>query len=185
MTYVKLFSEEKSRLMNRKVLTIAGVLLLCVVFTVVNYAAPVYGDEDSLPAEVTVTSPAAGSYGVEVVGSSRVLLPRRALSEPDGRGAWMLCRGWIDVELEDMVTDCSEVSIWAAKRGRRSLRFNVYVSADDSAWIHIGSGKCTSRSYARYDFSGDFGEVKYIKVKRNGLDRWSVMVLDAVMGERR
>ena len=166
--------------MNRKVLTIVGVLLLCVVFTTVQYAAPVYGDEDSLPADVTVTSPSAESYGASVAASSRVFLPQHAPGEPDGRGAWMLRRGWIDIELGDMVTGCNDISIWAAKGGWGFPSFNVHVSTDGSTWTYIGSGKCTSGNYAHYDFSGDFGDVRYIKVKRNGSGRWSVMLLDAV-----
>jgi hypothetical protein len=183
MTYAKLFSEGKSRLMNKKILIIAGTLSLCVVFAAVQYAAPVYGD-DSLPAEVTIVSPSAESYGARVIVSSQVFLRWFALGEPDVEGARMLRKGWVDIELEDRVTDCSEVSIWARKAGWGVASFTVYISADGNTWTHIGGGKCTSTSYSQYDFSGDFGDVKYIKVKRNGWGRWSVMMLDAVMAER-
>ena len=171
---------KRDRVVNRKGLLVTGILSLCIVFGAVQYAVPVYGSEDSLPAEATVTSPSAESYGASVAASSRVFLPQHAPGEPDGRGAWMLRRGWIDIELEDTVTGCTNISIWTVKRDWRSPSFKVYVSADGSTWTYIGGCKCTSTGYTRYDFSGIFGDVRYIKVRRNGSGRWSVMLLDAV-----
>ena len=176
--------KEKGGVVNKKFLFIVGVLLLCVAFAVVEYALPAYGSEESLTATATVTSPSAESYGASVAASSQVFLPWHALGKPDGWGAWMLRRGWVDIELEDVVTDCNEVSIWARRAGWGFPRFDVYVSADGSSWIDVGSGSCTSKGYTRYDFSGDFGDVEYVKVRRNGSGRWSMMMLDAVVGER-
>ena len=169
--------------MTKSHVLIGGALLFCFVLGVVQNAAPVHGDEESITAGVTVRAPVAESYGATIVASSRVLLRWRALGEPDGRGAWMLRGGRISIELEDMVTDCSDVSIWAAKRGWRSPRFTVYVSADGSNWTYIGGARCTSRRYVRYDFGGDFGEVKYIGVRRAG--QWSVLLLDAAWAKVR
>ena len=175
--------------MTKKSVFVIASLLLCIVFAAVHYAVPAYGsDESLLTASVTVTPPVSESYGTRVSASSWVFLRRLTLGEPDSGGAWMLRRGriggGIGIELEDMVADCSKVSIWAAKRGRRAPSFKVYVSADGSHWTYIGSGKCTSTGYTRYDFSGDFGEVKYVGVKRDN-KRFAVILLDAVMAERR
>ncbi len=93
----------------------------------------------------------------------------------------------------DMVIGCNEVSIWAAKVGCGSPRFSVYVSADGANWTEVGSVSCSSSPwwplcYARYDFNGDFGDVKYVKVSRGG-PLWSWLLLDAAraksqVGER-
>lgn len=180
-----MLKKKGGKISGEKGLLVAIILLLCIVFGGVQYAAPVCGDEDSLLAEVTIVSPVAESYGARVVASSHVFLRWFALGEPDRKGAWMLRRGWIDIELKDVVTDCNQVSVWVAKRGWRSPGFKVYVSADGSSWTKVESGSCTTGSYTRYEFGGDFGDVKYVKVKRNGAGRWSVMLLDAVMAERR
>jgi len=141
---------------------------------------PTYAADDSIDVTVTVTSPSPESYGVSVAVSSRVFLPWRALGEPDGSGAWMFQKGWIAIELEGTVTDGNNISIWVAKRGWKSPVFKVYASVDGSTWKHIGGGKCTTTGYTRYDFSGAFGDVKHIKVERNGSGRWSFMLIDAV-----
>lgn len=172
--------------MNKKWPLVAGILLLCVICGAMQYTAPAYSSDDSSD-EVTVTATVgpSESYGARVVASSRwVFLPWRALGEPNGRGAWMFHRGWISIELENMVTDCSTISIWSAKRGRGAPYSSVYISSDGSTWTHIGGGKCTSTSYTRYDFSGAFGDVKYVKVKRNWVAPRSVLLLDAVMAKR-
>jgi len=173
-------NKEKAGRIGKKFLDIISILLLCVIFAAGQHAVPTYAADEPIDVTVTVTSSSPESYGESVAASSRVFLSWRALGEPDSQGAWMLQRGWISIKLEGTVANCSGISIWAARRGWRSLSFKVYASADGSAWKHIGGGKCTSRSYTRYDFSGAFGDVKYIKVKRNGSGRWSFMLLDAV-----
>ena len=173
-------NREKVYRLSKQTLFVVCILLLCVIFAAGQYAVPTYASDEPIDVTVTVTSSSPESYGVSVVDSSRVFLPWRALGEPDGSGAWMFQKGWIAIELEGMVTDGSNISIWAAKRGWKSPAFKVYASADGSTWKHIGGGKCTSGSYTRFDFSGAFGDVKYIKVKRNGPGRWSFILLDAV-----
>ena len=46
--------------------------------------------------------------------------------------------------------------------------------------MYIGDGEGKSKNYERYDFSGAFGDVKYIRIERNLLWSWSIMLLDAV-----
>jgi len=173
-------NKRKTNRSGEKFLFIISLWLLCVTLAAGQYAGLVYADDDAIDATVTVTSTSEESYGVGVVASSRVLLSRRALGEPDSRGALMFAKGWVSIELEGTVTDCSQVSIWLAKRGKGSPRFKVYTSSDGSSWTYIGGGKCTSQRYSRYDLGGDFGDVQYIKVKCNQSWRWSAISLDAV-----
>jgi len=173
-------NQKKAYRPSKQTLFVVCILLLGVIFAAGQYAVPTYASDEPIDVTVTVTSSSPESYGVSVADSSRVFLPWRALGEPDGRGAWMLQRGWVSIELESMVANCSDISIWAAKRGWRSPVFKVYASTDGSTWKHIGGGKCTTTGYTRFDFSGAFGDVKYIKVRRNASGRWSFMLLDAV-----
>jgi len=162
----------------RRLLLLSGGAF-CVIL-VAAYWTPTWADDESLlDANVTVTSTAEQSYGASIVASLHTFLPWRALGKPDSRAAWVCKRGRISIELEDTVTDCSSVSIWAARRGWGPLRFSVYVSPDGDNWICAGSARCVSGGYKRYDFSGDFAEVKYVRVKHGG-SWWSAILLDAV-----
>ncbi len=178
MTSVK---ENNGRTMNRKPILIAGILLLSIVCIAVQYALPVYGSntESSLGASVNVVPPFTESYGGSIAASHRCIFARAALGEPDGRGAVMFRGGWVSIELEHALTGCSGISTWAAKLGWGAPSFIVYVSADGSTWVEIGGVSCASRSYTRNDFDGDFGDVRYIGVKRYG-PRWSLLLIDAV-----
>lgn len=168
-------------MVSKKALSLVVVLLLCVALVAEQYAVPVWAEDESLlDATVTVTSSSPESYGASVAASSGVFLQGSALGQPDSWGAWMHRRGWISIELEDTVMDCSHVSLWLAKIGRRDPGFKVYISTDGSNWTYIGNDRCTTGSYTQYDFSGDFNEVKYIKIKRNGSGRWSWLLIDAV-----
>ena len=166
-------------MISKKALFIADILLLCVIFSMVQHAVPGYASETFITASVTVT-PLVESYGASVAGSFGVSSSDAALGEPDGSGATMRRGGWLSIELRGMLTGCTDISIWAAKGGGKFPGFNVYVSADGSSWTQVGSGKCTSRSYTRYDFSGAFGDVQYIKVSHDG-SRSAKMLLDAVL----
>ena len=166
---------------DKKSVFMAGIWLLCLILFTIQYAVPVSaGDESSVDTEVTVTSNGDQSYGDSVVASSRVLSSGRALGEPDKLGSYMFMRGWISIELEGIVVDCSNISVWLAKRGWQSSRFNVYISSDSINWAYVGGGTCKSRGYIRYDFSGAFNGIKYIKVERDRYWSWSIISLDAV-----
>ena len=165
---------------SKKAFLMVSILLLGAVLAAMPQGRPACADDTSLGASVTVIPASQESYGERVVASSRILMRWRALGEPDGRGAWMLHQGWASIRLADTVTDCNTVSIWAAKIGFWSPKFKVYVSANGRRWTYIGSGKCTSQGYAQHDFTGTFGDVKYIQVRRIGSSRWSFMLLDAV-----
>lgn len=174
-------NKKKTGRPSKKSIFIGGILLLCVILAQVQYAVLVYADKGPIDVTVTVTSPPiAESYGASIAASSGVVLPGRALGEPDGKGALMFRRSWVSIELEGTVKDCSDISVWVAKRGWRSHEFKLYASSDGSTWIYVGSGTSTSGRYTRYDFAGTFGEVKYIKFERDKWWRWSIMSLDAV-----
>ena len=164
---------------GKKYRLIAGVLLFGIILVVGQYSL-VYATDDSIDVTVTVTEPANESYGANVIGSDQVWLPWRALGEPDRRGALIFRRGWVTIELENTVVDSTRVSIWAARWGWKPPHFKVYASADGSDWQYIGNGKCQSVRYTRFDFNGNFGDVRYIKVERNQMWAWSTMALDAV-----
>jgi hypothetical protein len=171
---------KKTGILSRTGCFIAAVLLLGVVLAAGQYPAPARAsDESSVDAEVSVVSSVAESYGAGVAASHRVLLPWRALGEPDASGAWLYSKGWISIELDGAVAGCAEISIWGSGVGWGASLFKVYASSDGSTWTRIGGGKCKSGSYVQYDFRGDFAGVRYIKVARSG-SRWSVLLLDAV-----
>jgi len=174
-------NKNKPDRLDKKFIFIVSIWLLCtILFTIQYTSSTATGDETSVDAEVTVTSNVNQSYGDSVFASSRVLAPRWALGEPDNFGSYLFMRGWISIELEGTVADCSDISVWLAKRGWHSSRFKVYVSSDGSNWAYAGGGTCKSQGYIRYDFSGAFGGVKYIKVERDRNWSWSIILLDAV-----
>jgi len=145
--------------------------------------APVMaGDETATEAEVEVLPGADLSYGARVVKSRFTLLSRRALGEPDGRGASILWKGWVVIKLESRIPDANKISIWAGRLGWSSVSMKIYASADGRRWRKVGSARVRSTHFQRYDFSGRFGEVRYIKVVWSG-GRWSWLRLDAVGAE--
>ncbi len=167
--------------MNIKKLITAMLAGLLVVLLVSG--APVKADDETdVDAEVEVLPGGGISYGANVVEFRSVLFPRWALGEPDGWGAFIFRNGWVSIELENNVPDASLISIWAANIGWWPSNIKIYVSADGKRWKHIGNEKVTSANLLRYDFTGSFGDVKYIKVVRNGWP-WSWLRLDAVGAE--
>ena len=124
------------------------------------------------------------SYGESVDGWYRVCRRNKALHEPDNRGATILRNGWISIEFEKTIFACTKISL-VAKARRGCLidypEFEIYVSADGSNWIYAGEDRC-NKMYQPYEFTGDFGDVRYIKVKRN---IWGTMMrLDSVYAEK-
>ena len=142
---------------------------------------PVAADESGMDVAVTVVTDGC-SYGSSIVSSSRVLLAWRAIGEPDGRGAWLLRRGEIVIELEQPVSDLSSVSVWAARLGHGAARLYVYASPDGEHWTYLGRLKLKSAEYAEHRLDGDLGEAAYLKL-RSGSSRWSIVRVDAVLGE--
>lgn len=141
---------------------------------------PVTADDGtSTEGKVEVLPGEAGSYGASVIESENTLFPSWALGNPDGRGAFILWKGWISMELEGSVPNATTISIWAANSGWGASHMNIYVSADGSTWTQVDKEKVVSADFLRYDFSGSFGDVRYIKVSRSG-GRWSFLRLDAV-----
>ena len=147
--------------------------------TGINAAQVVASDESSVDAEVEVVSAGEESYGARVIDSSQVLLPRLALSEPDSLGACIFRNGWIVIKLGGTVADASMVSIWGADIGWQHSNVKVSVSNDGSHWTRIANLKIENALYQRYDTTGSFGDVRYIKVVRSGTPL-SFLFLDAV-----
>jgi hypothetical protein len=136
-------------------------------------------DETDVGAGVEVLPGGGISYGARVTGVWNVLLAGWALGEPDGRSAFVFRNGWVSIELEGNVASADTVSIWAANSGWWPSLLKIYVSANGKQWKQVGNQKVTSSAFRRYDFTGSFGSVKYIKVCRNGWP-WSWLCLDAV-----
>jgi hypothetical protein len=77
------------------------------------------------------------------------------------------------------VPNASLVSIWVADVGWQHSNVKVYISEDGSHWTKIDSLKIRNSRLKQYDITGDFGDVRYIKVERNGTPL-SFLMLDAV-----
>ena len=136
-------------------------------------------DESSVEATVEVNGGAGEVYGDRVMSSRQVLLPRLALKEPDNRSAFMLGKAWEIIKLEETVNDAGLISIWAAANGLGASHLKVYVSKNGSRWTKADKFKVRSASFRRYDISGSFGKVRYIKIERSG-SALALIRLDAV-----
>jgi hypothetical protein len=125
------------------------------------------------------------SYGDSVYFKRNVRVAWRALDEPDRRGALMFRNAKIAIELEDTIPECEKVSVWVRRVAIRPPTFEVGVSSDGSTWTTIGTETCTSRAWTRYDFTGDWDNVKYIGIRKTGGSFWrpKLMGLDAVSAE--
>jgi hypothetical protein len=162
---------------NLKKITVilAGLLVLLLISGV-----PVKADDETgVEAGVEVLPGGGISYGARLSGLQGAMFPRWALGEPDGWGAFIFRNGWVSIELEYSVTSADTISIWAANRGWWPSNLKIYVSANGKQWKQVANEKVTSSAFRRYDFTGSFGSVKYIKVCRNGWP-WSWLCLDAV-----
>ncbi|MEA1945292.1 MAG: CARDB domain-containing protein, partial [Euryarchaeota archaeon] len=120
-------------------------------------------------------------YGDSVYAKKNTRIAWRALGEPDNRGAILFRNAKIAIELEETLPACKNVSVWVRKVGFRTVNFDVAISSDGVSWTTIGSETCNSRRWTEYDFSGDFGDVRYIKVTKPGT-WWKprIVGLDAV-----
>jgi hypothetical protein len=162
---------------TKQILTTIFVGLLVVLLI---SGAPVKAEDGTdVDVEVEVLPAGGTNYAAKVVGSRSILLPRLALGEPDGWSAFVFRNGWILLELKSSVSDVETISVWAANRGWHSSNMRIYVSADGKKWKPAGNEKVKSADFLKYDFTGSFGDVKYIKVDRSG-GPWSWLRLDAV-----
>ncbi len=124
------------------------------------------------------------SYGDSVYFKKNVRLAWRALGEPNNRRAVMFRNAKIAIELEETISDCEKVSVWVRRVAVRPPTFEVGVSSDGSTWTSIGTETCTSIAWTRYDFTGDWDNVKYIGIRKlGGFWRPRLMGLDAVSAE--
>ncbi|MDY6932355.1 MAG: hypothetical protein SVJ22_10635, partial [Halobacteriota archaeon] len=134
--------------------------------------------DKSVSAHFSEMSGELESYGYEILSFKKVKNPELALEEPDDEGAKIKKNGKIKIEFASEIEDCDTVSVWASGK---STKLEVFVSEDGSNWTKIGSKKCISDDFEEYNFTGNFGDVRYIKYKRtdNGRSN-SKMFLDAV-----
>ena len=124
------------------------------------------------------------SYGDSIYFKSNVLFAQRALGEPDNRGALMRRNAKIAIELDETIPECTNVSVWVRRVACRPPSFDVGVSSDGVNWTPIGSETCYSWQWTRYDFTGDWDNVKYIGIRKPGGPwRPKLMGLDAVYAE--
>jgi hypothetical protein len=163
---------------SRRKMVAAGLVGLMVFLMLPGWPV-MAADETDVEAEVEVLPGGGISYGARVTGFRHTLFPRLALGEPDNWRAFIFRNGWISIRLKDDVNDASMVSIWAANRGWHYSNIRVYVSADGKKWKRVGNEKVTSADFLRYDFTGSFGNVRYVRVNRSGWP-WSFLQLDAV-----
>ncbi len=141
-------------------------------------------DETNNCLENTFAVEGEQSYGDSVYAKKNVRIAWRALDEPDNRGAILFRNAKIAIELEETVPACKDVSIWVRKVAVHPASFDVAVSSDGVSWTVIGSETCNSWMWTEYDFSGDWGDVKYIGITKPGT-WWKprIMALDAVYAE--
>ena len=138
-------------------------------------------DDTSVGASVTITGEAAESYGGSVVTAESVLFPHHTLGEPDNRGAYLYREASLVIELENPVSSCDTLSVWAARRSFWSPEFTVYISADYASWQEVGTVKCSSVRYTRFDFTGSYGEVRYVWIDVSKQPRrFNMFAIDAV-----
>jgi hypothetical protein len=137
------------------------------------------GEESSVDAEVNVIDGSEAVFGGNISAYRNVLFPTRVLGKPDLFTAWLYYRGWINIELTETVPDCTSVSIWAGYFGWSKVYFQVYTSPDGYTWKLAGNIRSNSPGIKLYELSGDYGNVRYIRVKLVG-SRWALGLLDAV-----
>lgn len=165
--------------MKKGNLIILAVLLCLLIATALPAWQAIADEETSTNAGVTVVEEANESYGVQVISFRNVWVPGTALGEPDNSGAIFYRNSRMTIRLENMVEDCTTLKIWAGSFGWSNSRLSVYYSADGAEWSYAGNIIPNGYMPSPYSFSGVYGEVEYIRIKRTG-SRWSFGILDAV-----
>ena len=154
--------------------------LLCLLLIATQPALwAIADDETSTNAEVTVVEEANESYGMQVISSRNVWAPGRALGKPDNYGAIFYRNSQMTIRLENRVQDCTTLNIWAVNIWWGYSRLSIYYSADGTEWSYAGTIRPSGYIPSLYSLSGDYGEVEYMRIKRNGF-QWSFGIVDAV-----
>ncbi len=157
-----------------------AVILLAGLSALLLPATPVLAEDDetSVTAQVEVVETEDMSYGDRVANSWNTWWPAWALGKPDGWGAMVLFNGWVSTKIKDEVIGADTVVVRAANRGWWPSNLKVWVSADGRRWKPAGNTRVIGGDYQNYEFTGSFGNVKYIKIERNG-GPWTWLSLDA------
>jgi hypothetical protein len=166
---------KKAKVKNVIVVLVAGLLV-----SVLMPSAPLIADdnETSVTAEVEVLEGSGFSYGAVLIGFWNTWWSSWSLGKPDGRAATVMFNGWINIKLKDSVTDARMISIRAANHGWWPSDMKVSVSADGHQWKSVGNAMVKKNDFQSYEFTGSFGNVKFIKIERRGTP-FSWLVLDA------
>jgi hypothetical protein len=136
-------------------------------------------DESSVDASVTVNESIEVSYGASVIAFNDVLWPRLALGKPDHLGTFVYRNGWMEIKLEKTIAGCVSINIWAANLGWQKSQFTIYISDTGKKWGKAGTINVNRSVLNQYNLTGNFGNVGYLKLNRNG-SRWSIGIIDAV-----
>jgi hypothetical protein len=168
--------------MNGKSIVIVLLAVLLIVLPLSAGLVYAEDDETSLEAQVEVLPAIEVSYGASVVQMRSTFFPFWALREPDWRAAYMFRNGWMSIRLESTVKNTDRISVWAAGGGWPYSRIRIYVSEDGKHWTQVKNMTVRHPALIRYDTTGSFGDVRYIKVRQSG-GRWSFVRLDAVCAE--
>ena len=136
-------------------------------------------EEAEFEARVVVLPGGEYSYGTAVIGSKYTLFPSQALGQPDNQSATIMFKGSITIQLGTTISGTDTVSIWATGGGLQSSSMYIYISETGKKWTLIGSQEIVSGEISRFDFTGSFGNVGYIRIERGG---WALswLNLDAV-----
>ena len=119
------------------------------------------------------------SCGDSVLFKTRVAIATRALGEPDNVGALMRRNSVIAIELNDAIPNCAEVTVRARRVAALKPHFDVSVSSDGVNWTEIGGATCNCWLWKDYKFTGNWENVKYIKIAKPA-PQPRLMGLDAV-----
>jgi DMSO/TMAO reductase YedYZ molybdopterin-dependent catalytic subunit len=133
--------------------------------------------------ELLTPEPAISSYGESVYFHENVLFFWNTLGEPDRWDALMSRDAKIVIELEEAIPNCEKVSVWIRRAGVLIPEFEVSVSSDGSNWTSIGSDTCKNYVETQYDFTGNWNNVKYIKLTKPRTLFPKYMTLNAVYAE--
>ncbi|MHC1576622.1 MAG: hypothetical protein ACXQTE_04645, partial [Methanosarcinaceae archaeon] len=122
-------------------------------------------------------------YGVDVIGGDGVTDDQLALGAPDDAGADVGIHGFITIEFADTVKGCGDVNVrLKSGAGGPPVVFMAYVSPNGDDWTYIVGADLVPSTFEEYSVSGDYGDVKYLKIEQIG--NWPTeLILDSVYAE--